>query len=253
MQASKQIWKWWEHSVIFPLNKAWWKQSSQSLPNWAGSSSLSSAGRRKQGLVSGFCLKATLFPKGRGLVSPAVPQWRTSPRPSRGSHQVAILSIFWTTCSPLYFTAHTLWCSDYAAGECTLFTYCSWKTWKVCFLLLRCPEKPASVIATPLSHVRGVQRLGASPAPQELLQMGDCGLWKQRNRPQFWIPPQPRNSSSPVATNPSAVLLPALRFPSPPKPDWPPCQPGLHYRNDNNNTINSSWSVWDFASNALHK
>lgn len=56
--------------------------------------------------------------------SDSVPQ---IPEAQKGPSQVAILSIFWTTESILYFRAQTLLFSNYPARKCTLFTYCSGK------------------------------------------------------------------------------------------------------------------------------
>ena len=188
------MWKQWEHSVIFPLNKAWWKQSPQRLPNWAESSSLSSTGRGDQGPGSSFCLKASLFSKARGAVSPAVPPTHTPPGPFRGHPQMVGLNVLWTTGSLLYFTAQTLWFSNFPAGECTIYLLLL-KIHKVCFLLIKCPEKPISVTVAPLGLCEGGSEASCIVCtPGALLQMGDWGLWSQMNCPQFWIQPQPGNS-----------------------------------------------------------
>lgn len=49
------------------------------------------------------------------------------PKAQQEPNQVAILSIFPTTGSIPYFRPQTLLFSNYPAGECTLFTYCSGK------------------------------------------------------------------------------------------------------------------------------
>lgn len=173
------MWKQWEHSVIFPLNKAWWKQSLQRLPNRAETSSLSSIGRRNQGPGSSFCLKATLFSKARGAVSPAVPapQHTHLQGPSGDTHQMAVLNVLWTTGSLLYFTAQALWFSSYPAGECTVYLLLL-KIHKVCFLLIKCPEKPVPVPVAPLGLCEeGSEASCIVCTPRALLQMGDWGLW----------------------------------------------------------------------------
>lgn len=172
MQASKYMWKQWEHSVIFPLNKAWWKhlrrgcligQRADSEQHW----------QKEPGLGSSFSLKATSFFLQKGeAVAPAVPPTPHThlQSPSGDAHQVAVLSILQTTGFLLYFTVQTRWFSNYPAGECTVYLLLL-KIHKVCFLLLKCPEKPVSVIVAPLGYVRGSET-SCTLFPQEHFYRG---------------------------------------------------------------------------------
>lgn len=160
-----------------------------------------------------------------------MPPFHTFPGPlgALPCHQVVILSEFWTTDSLFYFTTQTLWFFNYPAGECTLFTYCSWKYARFYFLLLRCPKKPISVIVAPLGHERRLiwQTLPVHPIPTHTYigntcahacthMSTSCSICRKdienwgalSSVTKFWIQPQPHNSS-PSSAQQQTSLLPS--------------------------------------------
>lgn len=99
-----------------------------------------------------------------------------------------------------------------------MYTVCLllWK-YAVFSLLLRCPEKPVSVIVAPLGHVRKTGRPAAFPArPEHLCGQGSEG--HGAGEPSSVLDSTsarqlPYPTPSPPITSPSAALLTALRLP----------------------------------------